>query len=150
MVDRRYVGSWLQGPGASRSGGPDAGRYAGERLGCPPDGPGSVAGFGQRLVAFLCDSVLCAAIAWGLPREPAYTTPIFALEVLVLTAFTGASAGQRLRGLQVARLDGKPVGLLRSAIRTALLLLLVPVLITDGDGRGLHDRAAGTVVLRRR
>ena len=34
------------------------------------------------------------------------------------------------------------------ALRTALLLLLVPALITDRDGRGLHDRAAGTVVVR--
>ena len=40
-------------------------------------------------------------------------------------------------------------GLLRAAARTALLLLVVPAVVQDGDGRGLHDRAAGTVIVRR-
>jgi uncharacterized RDD family membrane protein YckC len=31
-----------------------------------------------------------------------------------------------------------------------LLLLFIPALIWDRDGRGLHDRAAGTVVLHTR
>jgi uncharacterized RDD family membrane protein YckC len=35
-----------------------------------------------------------------------------------------------------------------AALRTALLMLLIPALISDRDGRGLHDRAAGTVVVR--
>jgi len=30
----------------------------------------------------------------------------------------------------------------------ALLVLLVPALVMDRDGRGLHDRAAGAVVVR--
>jgi uncharacterized RDD family membrane protein YckC len=148
VVDRKDVASWLEGPGARRPAGEQA--YAGERLGRPESGPGSVAGFGPRLVAFALDSVMCALIAWGIPREPAFTTPIFALEVLVLTWLAGGSAGQRLRGLAVVRLDGRPLGLARAALRTFLLLLLVPALIWDRDGRGLHDKAAGTVVVRSR
>ena len=144
MVDREDVASWLQGPGRS---GPEQ-QYVGERLGLPGSGPGSVAGFGVRLVAYLVDSIACAVIAWGLFREPAYTLPIFALEVLALTWLSSGSAGQLVRGLRVVRLDGRPVGLPRALLRTVLLLLLIPALIWDRDGRGLHDKAAGTVVVR--
>jgi uncharacterized RDD family membrane protein YckC len=144
VVDREDVASWLQGPGRL---GPEQ-AYAGERLGLPERGPGSVAGFAARLVAYLVDSVACALIAWGLFREPAYTLPIFAFEVFVLTWLASGSAGQIVRGLRVVRLDREPVGLLRGLLRTVLLVLLIPALIWDRDGRGLHDKAAGTVVVR--
>lgn len=145
VVERKDVASWLEGPGARGAG--DEQEYAGARLGLPASGGGSVAGFGARLVAFLLDSVMCAVIAWGLAREPALTTPIFASEVFLLTWLAGGSAGQRLRGLRVVRLGGRPPGLPRSALRTFLLVLLIPALIWDRDGRGLHDKAAGTVVV---
>jgi uncharacterized RDD family membrane protein YckC len=150
MVERRDVASWLQGPGSVSGRSDEDTSYAGERLGLPAEGRGRVAGFGARLAAFLVDAVLCATLAWGLTRDPAWTTPIFALEVLFLTALAGASAGQRVRGLQVVRLDGRPVGVPRAALRTVLLLLFIPALIWDRDGRGLHDRAAGTVVVHTR
>jgi len=51
-------------------------------------------------------------------------------------------------GVRVVRLDGKPVGLLRSLVRTLLLLAVVPPLVFDRDLRGLHDKAAGTIVVR--
>lgn len=153
MVDRKDVASWLDGPGSRGPGARGAGEeqeYAGQRLGRPASGVGSVAGFGPRLVAFLLDSVMCAVIAWGIPREPALTTPIFVVEVALLTWLASGSAGQRLRGLAVQRLDGRPVGLPRALLRTFLLVLLVPALIWDKDGRGLHDRAVGTVVVHTR
>ena len=34
--------------------------------------------------------------------------------------------------------------------RTALTFLIVPVLVTDRDGRGWHDRLCRTVVIRTR
>ncbi|MDQ1625201.1 MAG: hypothetical protein QOJ49_699 [Actinomycetota bacterium] len=147
MVDRRDVATWLQGPPPRRS---EPSSYAGERLGLPAEGPGRVARVGPRLAAFVIDAVLCAAIAWGIPHDPAWTTPIFAVEVLVLTALAGASAGQRVLGLRVVRLDGRHPGVPRVLLRTVLLLLLIPVLIWDRDGRGLHDRAAGTVLVHTR
>jgi len=150
MVERRDIASWLQGPGSVSGRSSEDTSYAGERLGLPAEGRGSVAGFGARIAAFLVDAVLCAALAWGLTRDPAWTTPVFGLEALVLTVLGGASAGQRVRGLQIVRLDGRPVGVPRATLRTALLLLLIPALIWDRDGRGLHDRAAGTVILHTR
>jgi uncharacterized RDD family membrane protein YckC len=56
--------------------------------------------------------------------------------------------GKRVCGLRVARLDGKPVGLGWALVRTLLLLAVVPPLVTDRDSRGLHDRAANTIVIR--
>jgi RDD family protein len=149
VVERRDIASWLQGPSAA-TGRAAGGDYPGQRLGLPGEGPGRVAGFGARLAAFALDAVLCAVIAWGIPRNPAWTTPIFGVEVLVLTALAGASFGQRVRGLRVVRLDGRPLGVLRAALRTALLLLLVPALIWNRDSRGLHDRAAGSMVVHTR
>ena len=53
-------------------------------------------------------------------------------------------------GDQEAEQDGAPIGLPRAALRTLLLCLLIPALIWDRAGRGLHDKAAGTVVVRAR
>lgn len=148
MVERKDVASWLEGPGAARGRGTgEAQEYAGQRLGRPRSGPGSVAGFGPRIVAYLIDSLACAVISYGLFRDQSWTVVIFAVEVLVLTGLAGGSAGQIARGLRVVRLDGRPLGLPRAAVRTLLLLLLVPALIWDRDGRGLHDKAAGSVVV---
>ena len=48
----------------------------------------------------------------------------------------------------MARLDGKPVGFVWSLVRTLLLLTVIPPLVTDRDLRGLHDKAANTIVIR--
>ena len=36
----------------------------------------------------------------------------------------------------------------RALVRTALLCLLVPAVVFDRDGRGLHDRLTDTAVVR--
>jgi len=40
------------------------------------------------------------------------------------------------------------LGLTGSMLRTALICLVIPPLVWDSDGRGLHDRAVDTVVVR--
>ncbi|MEY4301088.1 MAG: hypothetical protein RJA30_239, partial [Actinomycetota bacterium] len=40
-------------------------------------------------------------------------------------------------------------GFYAATIRTLLLLLVIPVAIWDADSRGLHDKAAKTVLVRR-
>ena len=147
-LSREDVASWLEGPRARRPAEP--GGYAGQRLGLPERGRGSVAGFGARIVAYLIDSVACTVIAYGLLRDQRFTLPVFVLEVAALTWLASGSAGQLAFGLRIVRLDGTPVGLPRALLRTALLALLVPAVIWDRDGRGLHDKAAGTVVVRGR
>ena len=61
----------------------------------------------------------------------------------------GGSPGHRLVGLNVAPMSGGWVGLWRPLVRTALLVLVIPAVIWDPDQRGLHDKVAGTVLLRR-
>ena len=41
-------------------------RYPGNRLGLPADGPGSVAGWGRRVLALFVDWVACLAVVEGL------------------------------------------------------------------------------------
>jgi uncharacterized RDD family membrane protein YckC len=122
--------------------------YPGERLGLPEQGPGAVAGFGRRAAALLIDWLMCTLIALFLLRSQVWTIAIFAAEAYLLTALTGFTFGKRLLGLRVHRLDGKPVGFGWAAVRTLLLLAFVPAVVTDRDRRGLHDRAANTVVVR--
>lgn len=146
MVDRRWTGSWLGGP---RSAGLAVG-YPGERLGLPETGRGSIATFGRRLAAFAVDVVISDVFALLLFPQVAYwNLLVFFVEVFLLTAMMGGSAGHRVCGVYIARMDGRrPVGFLWAFVRTALLCLLIPALIWDRDFRGLHDRAANTVAVR--
>jgi len=124
----------------------------GQRFGLPEEGPRSVAGFGRRLAALIVDWVACELIALAIFRTQSqvqlWTLVIFCAETWLLTALTGYTLGKRLFSIRVARLDGKPVGLVSSLIRLVLLLLLVPPMALDKDLRGLHDKAARTIVIR--
>lgn len=124
------------------------------RLGLPAAGIGSLAGFGARVAAFLVDSVAANGLAFLVLQSQGpgglYVLGAFALQIWLLTAFLGASLGHLVCGLEVLRLDHRPVGLVRALIRTVLLCLLVPAAIWDRDGRGMHDVAAGTALVRRR
>jgi uncharacterized RDD family membrane protein YckC len=108
----------------------------------------SAAGMPRRLAALFIDWLLCMVIAYGLLRSPLWTIAVFAVEVFMLTALTGSTVGKRLVGLRVMRTDGGPVGFRWALLRTAILLTAVPPLLTDRDLRGLHDRAADTIVVR--
>jgi uncharacterized RDD family membrane protein YckC len=107
-----------------------------------------VAGLGRRLAALVIDWLLCTAIALAAFHSQYWTIVVFAAEVYLLTALLGSTIGKRLLGLRVVRLDGKPVGFVWGAVRTLLLLAVIPPLVLDRDLRGLHDKAAGTIVLR--
>ena len=154
-VDKRQaIGSWLSGPrAAAEEAGVDFG-YRGEQLGLPQDGPGSIARPGRRLGALAVDWGLCVLIAYGLLTDGyGQATSNWALLVFfvmgVLTVGTlGSTPGKRLFGLRVVALESGTVNPLRALARTALLCLALPALIWDRDGRGLHDRLAGTVEVR--
>jgi uncharacterized RDD family membrane protein YckC len=122
--------------------------YPGQRFGLPQTGAGSVAGIGRRLLALLIDWLLCEVIAFAAFHSGYLTIAVFGAEVWLLTALTGFTIGKRLLGLRVVRVDGKPVGLLWAFVRTLLFLCVVPPLVYDGDTRGLHDKAANTIVIR--
>ncbi len=118
--------------------------------------PGEVAGLGRRLAALCIDWLVSIGVSLLLFRDVAYGSQessiaillIFASEVILLTWLTGASFGQRILGVKVVRMDGGPLGLGRVALRTLLICLVIPALVMDSYGRGLHDRAVGSVVVR--
>ncbi|MDU0315090.1 RDD family protein [Phycicoccus sp. M110.8] len=157
MVDRKDIGSWLEGPGA-RSGEPSA--HPGERLGMPAGGAGSVGRFGRRLIGVLVDWAVCQLIASALFHVPLpfrgvatgsdsfVLLAVFAVENLLLVGTLGSTLGHRLVGLRVVSLDGRPARPFQVLVRTVLLCLFLPAMFWDKDGRGLHDKAAGTVIVR--
>lgn len=136
------------GAGAGRNGG--SASYPGAGLGLPETGPGAISGFGRRLGALIIDWLLCWVIAAAVTRSyfgtQVGTLAIFAVQDYALTALTGMTVGKRLLRIRVTRPDGRPAGLGWMAVRTLLLLAVVPPLLTDRDLRGLHDRAANTIV----
>jgi len=164
MTSRDNMGSWLEG-------GPTGPDQSGRRLGLPDDGPGSRAGLGRRVGALAIDWVACLAIsaaffptstgAWLTRGNSGATLLIFAIENLLLIGSLGFSFGHRLVGLRVRRMliateggaaepdDGRAPGFGRALIRTVLLCLVIPAVVWDSDGRGLHDRLAGTAIVRR-
>jgi uncharacterized RDD family membrane protein YckC len=146
VVSREDIGSWLDGGAA-----PDG--KGSERLGLPPTGRGSLASLGRRAVALLIDWAAASLVAYLFQADRSWGPLIvFALENLLLVSTVGYTVGHRLLGLQV-RVLGAPqsawVGFGRGAVRTALLCLVIPAVVWDRDGRGLHDKAAGTVIVRR-
>jgi uncharacterized RDD family membrane protein YckC len=145
MVERKDVGSWLEGPRAASGA---ALGYPGERLGRPEAGRGSVGRFGRRLLGLLVDWVGALAIARLIGRDPWVPLLVLFVEHTLLVGTAGFTVGHRLVGLRVVRLDGRPPGMGRAALRALLLCLAVPALIWDRDQRGLHDRAAGTLLER--
>ncbi|WP_433829068.1 RDD family protein [Actinoplanes sp. CA-015351] len=108
------------------------------------------AGLGPRLAAIVVDWVLCLLIAsiFASPAEVAWP-PVLIL-VVANTFFLGLfgqTPGMRLARIRCASYpDGGVIGLRRGLIRGVLLGLFIPAMIMDGQGRGLHDRAAGSIV----
>ena len=124
----------------------------GAALGLPAEGPGSLASFGSRVLAFGIDAFGSALIAglFTAPRLPGnWSLLSFGLVTVITLTALGQTPGMRLLGLRLAHpRPGSRLAVWRAVVRTALLLLLVPALVVDGDGRGLHDRLTDTAVVR--
>jgi uncharacterized RDD family membrane protein YckC len=124
-------------------------------------GPSSVAPMGRRLVALIIDWVLCYLIASSIVRHNVFIVTdahyqdaqlvallLFVVEVYLLTAISGLTVGKRLLGLRTIRTGGSSPGFRWAALRTLLLVCVIPACLSDRDLRGLHDRAADTIVVR--
>ncbi|MGV8968446.1 MAG: RDD family protein [Cellulomonas sp.] len=144
MTAREYIGSWLGGAGS------DDGPRSGSRLALPESGPGSLASLGRRVVALCLDWAVCLLISTAFfGGDPMATLAVFAVENVLLVATIGHTLGHRVLGIHVRRATGAGVvGLGRAALRTLLVCLVIPAVVWDGDGRGLHDRSAGTLIVR--
>ncbi|CAN5540816.1 RDD family protein [soil metagenome] len=129
-------------------------RWPGETLGLPESGPRSVGRLGRRLLAILIDWLLAYGLSWVFFRQkdgmtnPWITLGVFALLQLIFLLFANGSIGQLLLRMRLVPVRGGAMAPWRPLVRTLLLCLAVPALIWDRDQRGLHDRLAGTVLVR--
>lgn len=128
-------------------------QYPGSRLGLPDSGIGSAAGTGIRVSAFALDLLVAFLIALlftrpNLPQN--WSLVVWVVISVVAVGLFGFTPGQFVCGIRVAPLGGRLLVGVWALPRTALTFLVVPVFLTDTDGRGLHDRVARTVVVKTR
>jgi uncharacterized RDD family membrane protein YckC len=107
-------------------------------------------------VALIFDWAAAIFVVQILPNAPVYATQsnavwtlvVFAVQITLFTWLIGASFGQKIVGLKVidSNLNRNP-SLLKSLIRTVLIVLVIPPLLADAEGRGLHDRLAKTKII---
>jgi len=134
--------------------------YPGERLGLPASGSGSVARPGRRIVALAIDYLAATIIAtaffgydqFALPEQAGITMfapmAVFTVLNVLFIPTIGGTPGHRIMGLRLQLARGGWVGMWRPIVRTLLLIVVIPAVVWDADQRGLHDKAAGTVLIR--
>ena len=127
--------------------------WPGRRFGASADGVGAVASMGRRVAAFVIDIALSAALAltftWPSPPQN-LSLYIWGGVTVVTVGLFGITPGQAALGIRVASVRGATFLGAWAILRTALVFLIVPPLLADADGRGLHDRLCRTIVLRTR
>ncbi|GEL23924.1 hypothetical protein PSU4_28780 [Pseudonocardia sulfidoxydans NBRC 16205] len=155
----RWIDSWM--PGSPTGSEPASGAsHPGEKFGLPASGPGSVAGFWRRfggvtidwLLGYLVSLLFVGADSFDRGSTFGWTIWLvwFGISALAVAVF-GSTPGMLALGMRAAPVDGRAVvGVPRAVVRTLLLGLVIPPLVRDDDGRGWHDRAGATVVIRTR
>ncbi|MBW8803125.1 MAG: hypothetical protein AUG49_14805 [Catenulispora sp. 13_1_20CM_3_70_7] len=130
--------------------------YSGQRLGLPRSGPGSLATVGRRLAALMIDWAVAYGLAYLLVGDRLLKTGQFAalslLAVMYLIGLgiSGSTLGMAALGLRVGSDRGGKASPYAVAMRTILLFLVIPAVVWDADGRGLHDRVARTMLVSTR
>jgi uncharacterized RDD family membrane protein YckC len=127
--------------------------YPGRGLGLPAEGVGAIASFGRRSVAFIIDIVLSALVAWLItaPEPPQnMSLLVWAGMTVVTVGLFGITPGQAVLGIRVVPIGGGSLVGAWAIPRTVLIFAIIPPLLLNVDGRGLHDRICRTVVLRTR
>jgi uncharacterized RDD family membrane protein YckC len=133
--------------------------YRGEKIGLPQSGTGSLPTTGPRFMAFVVDAVVASLVAalfvhhhggsFADKLPGSWSLIPLAVDYIAGSLVAGRTLGMYLFGLRLVRVDRDvPVDPGRLVIRTVLLFLLVPAVVFDRDGRGLHDRLTETAVVR--
>lgn len=124
--------------------------WPGQDLGLPESGPRSVARIGRRIAGIAIDWGIAVLISVAFfDYDPAITLALFVGLQILFTVTINASIGHVLLGMRVVPMAGGLLGVWRPIVRAALIALLLPAVFWDVNHRGLHDRAAGTILLRR-
>lgn len=124
--------------------------WPGRGLGLPESGPRSIARPGRRIGALCIDWALAVLISVAFFAYDSFATlAIFAAAQVVFLLTVSGSVGHLALGLRVVPVAGGYLGVWRPFVRTLLLCLVIPAVIWDRDQRGMHDRLATTVLVRR-
>jgi uncharacterized RDD family membrane protein YckC len=114
----------------------------------------------KRIVAFLIDCIASGLVAGlftatlhrsgGADSLPgSWSLLPLLLDYAIGLPLAGRTLGMNLVGIRVVRVDRRTrVTVLDAVVRSILLALLIPALIWDRDGRGLHDRVVRTAVVQ--
>lgn len=125
-------------------------QWPGQRRGLPESGPRSIARLGRRLAAIAIDWGVAVLLAIAFfDYNPVALQLIFLVLQIVPLILVNATAGHLVLGMRLQRVAGGRLGVWPPIVRSGLLTLVVPAMIWDTDQRGLHDRAVGTILLRR-
>jgi uncharacterized RDD family membrane protein YckC len=111
------------------------------------------ASLGRRFGALLIDWILCVMVG-GLFGDPRHSLAPLAVLVVEYAFFIGMFTQTPGMYVTSVRCVGYPhggrLGVFRAALRGLLLCLVVPAVLMDGERRGWHDRAAGSIVVAAR
>lgn len=125
--------------------------WPGKRLGLPASGPRSIGRLGRRLAALAIDWLVASgvtALIFGVEAQ-LQTVGIFAILQIVFISTLSGSLGHLVVGLRLVPLEPRWIGIIKPIVRTLLLSIVIPAVIWDTDQRGLHDKIAGTVLVRK-
>jgi uncharacterized RDD family membrane protein YckC len=118
-------------------------------------------GFGRRFAAQLIDGIILCIIFVPLAMftsKVVYSciaAPIQLVYMIGFWTWKGQTPGKMAMGIRIVAADGGPIGLGRAIIRylgffvsAAILYLGFIMIAFDGRKQGLHDKIAGTFVVR--
>lgn len=113
------------------------------------------AGFGIRMGALLLDIILIGIITHQLPGHGDVHVILLAAYGAVMWKLKGSTIGGIICGLQVVRVDGRPIDWPTAIVRALGCFLSLAVvglgfiwIAIDPDHQGWHDKIAGTAVVR--
>ncbi len=142
-------------PGAQGSGPPPPNTTS-EPSGQPPLNVSALprAGFGIRMGALLLDIVLVGIVTHQLHDHDVFLV-LLAAYGAVMWKLKGSTIGGIICGLQVLRVDGRPIDWPTAVVRALSCFLSLAVvglgfiwIAIDHDRQGWHDKIAGTAVVR--
>lgn len=149
MANRRDLGSWLEG---NPQGNDSTHEQRARALGIPVSGPGSQAPMWRRIVGLCIDWAAASGVSFLLfDYNSIATLLVFAAAHFIFVSSLGFTLGHYLAGLRVVPQESGTtfVGFVRGFLRTLLLVLVLPAVVWDAEGRGLHDKAARTLIVLR-
>lgn len=105
---------------------------------------------GRRIAALAIDWGISALLSWAFFDYDGFATlAVFAATQMVFISLLNGSVGHIVMGLRVVPLSGGWIGMWRPIVRTLLVCIVIPAVIWDVDQRGMHDKVAGTVLVRK-